>query len=122
MSGSRLLSGDGAYVDGLRALVARLGVVLDPGALGKRLEAVADDAGVMDEQVLARLVRRDEAEALVVVEPLHGSGCHCWYLHSLFVLRRGGAVKQRLRALTLIRRTVPALSLRTVAACGPIGV
>src|SRR5688572_27450507 len=30
----------------------------------------------MDEEVLAALVRRDEAEALVVVEPLHGSGCH----------------------------------------------
>ncbi len=34
----------------------------------------------MDEQVLARLVRRNEAEALVVAEPLHGSSCH--YLSS----------------------------------------
>src|SRR5918996_3831889 len=102
MSGSRLLSGDGAYVDGLRALVARLGVVLDPGALGKRFEAVADDAGVMDEAILAGLVGRDESEPLVVVEPLHGSGGHCWYLHWFCVLRRGGAVKQRLRALTLL--------------------
>src|SRR4051794_23746276 len=34
----------------------------------------------MDEEVLAALVRGDEAEALVVVEPLDGSGCHA-FLH-----------------------------------------
>jgi hypothetical protein len=38
--------------------------------------AVAGDARVMDEQVLAGLVARDEAEPLVVAEPLHGSGWH----------------------------------------------
>src|SRR5215211_136102 len=30
----------------------------------------------MDEQILPGLVRRDEAEPLVVAEPLHGSCCH----------------------------------------------
>src|SRR3954447_8676978 len=63
-------------VDGLGALVAGLGVVGHLRALSQRLEAVGVDAGVMDEEVLAALVRGHEAEALVVVEPLHGSGSH----------------------------------------------
>src|SRR3954471_4931201 len=63
-------------VDGLGALVAGVGVVGHLRALRQRLEAVRVDAGVVDEEVLAPLVRRDEAEALVVVEPLHGSGSH----------------------------------------------
>src|SRR3954467_5559588 len=58
------------------ALRTLLGVVADLRALGERLEAAALDRAVVDEQVLARLVGRDEAEALVVVEPLHGSGGH----------------------------------------------
>src|SRR3954453_10197670 len=70
---------DRRYVDCLRALVARLGVELDLCALGERLEAVAGNPGVVDEQVLAAFIGSDEAEALVVVEPLNGSGCHvCW--------------------------------------------
>src|SRR4051812_18440082 len=69
----RLKRGD---VDGLRALVAGLGVVGDLRVLGQRLEAVGVDAGVVDEEVLATVVGRDEAEALVVVEPLDGSGSH----------------------------------------------
>src|SRR4051794_24477458 len=69
----RLQRGD---VDGLRALVAGLGVVGDLRVLGQQLEAVGVDAGVVDEEVLATVVRRDEAEALVVVEPLDGSGSH----------------------------------------------
>src|SRR3954452_617374 len=69
----RLEQGD---VDSLGPLVAGLGVVGDLGPLGERLEAVAADAAVVDEQILAAVVGRDEAEALVVVEPLHGSGRH----------------------------------------------
>src|SRR3954451_6204858 len=69
----RLERGD---VDGLRALVAGLGVEAHAGALGEGLEALRVDARVVDEEVLARVVRRDEAEALVVVEPLDGSGGH----------------------------------------------
>src|SRR3954470_2864291 len=63
-------------VDGLGALVAGLGVEGHLRALSQRLEAVGVDAGVVDEEVLAALVRGHEAEALVVVEPLHGSGSH----------------------------------------------
>src|SRR3954470_11789691 len=73
VSRRRLERGD---VDGLRALVARLGVEAHAGALGQGLEARRVDARVVDEEVLARVVRRDEAEALVVVEPLDGSGGH----------------------------------------------
>src|SRR3954453_4447207 len=68
---------DGRDVEGLRALVAVLGVVGDPRALGGGAEAVAVDTGVGDEEVLAALLRRDELEALLVAEPLHGSGRHC---------------------------------------------
>src|SRR4051794_28521820 len=68
-------------VDGLRALVAGLGVIGHGGTLGERLEAVRVDAGVVDEEVLAALVRADEAEALVVAEPLDGSSGHVNYLH-----------------------------------------
>src|SRR4051794_28975059 len=63
-------------VDGLGALVPGLSVVRDLRTLGQRLEAAGVDAGVVDEEVLASLVRRDEAEALVVVEPLDNSGGH----------------------------------------------
>src|SRR3954465_4745687 len=34
------------------------------------------DRGKMREQVFTAAVRRDEAEALRIVEPLNGSGCH----------------------------------------------
>src|SRR3954465_14230413 len=74
-AGERLQRGD---VDGLGALVPGLGVVADARALGEGLEALGVDARVVDEQVLARVIRRDEAEALVVVEPLDGSGGHVW--------------------------------------------
>jgi stearoyl-CoA desaturase (Delta-9 desaturase) len=67
---------DRADVGGLRALVARLSLVLHTRTLGERAEALAVDVGVVHEQVLAGLVRSDEAEALVVAEPLDGSSCH----------------------------------------------
>src|ERR671930_2299603 len=93
-------------VDGLRPLVAGLRVVGDLRALGQRLEAVGVDAGVVDEEVLATVVRRDEAEALVVVEPLHGSGRHVippWLVCTANA--EDAARRQRLRALnTLWRR------------------
>src|SRR3954454_17400788 len=71
-----LLRLDGRDVDGLRALVAVLGVVGDPRTLSEGPEAVRVDARVVDEEVLAALVRRDEAEALLVAEPLHGASWH----------------------------------------------
>jgi hypothetical protein len=40
----------------------------------QRLEAVASDFGEVSEQVVAALVRGDEAKAFAVVEPLNGAG------------------------------------------------
>ena len=48
-------------------------VELDGRTLGEGLEALGLDGAVMDEAVLAAVLRRDEAEALLIVEPLHGS-------------------------------------------------
>ena len=62
-------------VHGRGALVTLLGVERHARALLER--PVGRDPGLVDEQVLARLVRRDEAEALVLVEPFdrsHGHG------------------------------------------------
>src|SRR6185437_855701 len=60
----------------LRPLVPGLLVVGDLGVLLERLEAVALNAGVVDEEVAIALIGSDEAEALLVVEPLHGTGRH----------------------------------------------
>src|ERR1044071_6360044 len=59
---------------GRGALGALHGVELDALALAERAEAAALDGAVMDEQVLAAVLGRDEPEALGVVEPLHGTG------------------------------------------------
>src|SRR5215216_3356349 len=67
---------DEAHIHRLRSLIARLLLVLHLGVLRERLEALAIDAGVVDEQVAVSIVRSDEAIALLVVEPLHGSGRH----------------------------------------------
>src|SRR5262249_52846818 len=68
-------------VDGLGALRALLGVERNLCAIGERLGAIGDPR-LMDEQVLAALVGGDEAESLLLVEPLHGAGRHasslCW--------------------------------------------
>src|SRR3954466_4914052 len=56
----------GGDVDGLRPLVTRLCVGGDLRAPREPLEAVRVDPRVVDEEVLAALVRGDEAEALVV--------------------------------------------------------
>src|SRR5436190_24232755 len=67
---------DRANVDCLRALVALLGVVGDLGPLAQRAVAVALNCTVVDEEVLALVIGRDEAVALLVTEPLDCSGCH----------------------------------------------
>src|SRR5689334_9198651 len=87
------------YLDGLDVgrrgtLRALLGLEAHLRALGERPEAAALDRAVMYEHVLAGVIRRDEAEALVVGEPLHGSGCH---LAPLFVRCAAKARRQRLR-------------------------
>src|SRR3954471_3242519 len=83
-------------VRGGGALCALLGVVAHLRALGERLEAVPLDRAVMHEQILARVIRRDEAEALLVVEPLHSS-CRHLYLRFGALAKRGGRERQRLR-------------------------
>src|SRR5690348_8739760 len=42
----------------------------------QRLVAIHLDGAVVGEKILAAVVRRDESEALGVVEPLHGTCCH----------------------------------------------
>src|SRR5262249_25438249 len=49
-------------------------------ALGEGLEALAGDAGVMDEEILRPVVGGDEAIPLLVAEPLHGAGCQLIHL------------------------------------------
>src|SRR4029079_17269360 len=72
----RVLAAGGRDVHSLRSLTALLRLVLDASALGQGPEPVHLDVGVVDEEILAPLVRRDEAVALRVVEPLHSSGRH----------------------------------------------
>src|SRR3954447_19927077 len=67
---------DGPHVHCLRTLVACLGLVLHARTLGERAVAVGVDAAVVDEEVLAAFIGCDEAEALLVAEPLHGACCH----------------------------------------------
>ena len=60
---------------GLRALLALLHFELDALAFGQALEArAALDLAEVSEQILAAAFRRDEAEALAIVEPLDGAG------------------------------------------------
>src|SRR5204863_3246677 len=53
---------------------------LDLRAFGEGLEALARDAGVVDEQILRSVIGGDEAVPLLVAEPLHGSGCQLIHL------------------------------------------
>src|SRR5438874_2811144 len=62
----------------LRALRTILNFVLHLRPFGEALVPLAADRAVVDEDVLAPVVLRDEAVALVVAEPLHGSGCHVY--------------------------------------------
>src|SRR6516164_3378413 len=45
-------------------------------SLGEGAKPLGLDGGVVDEDVLASAVLGDEAKALRIVEPLHGTGCH----------------------------------------------
>src|SRR3954452_12039926 len=81
MGGPAADSLDLGDVDRGRALGALLRLVRHLRALCEGLEALGVDARVVDEEVLASVVRRDEAEALVIAEPLDGSGCHVVFLH-----------------------------------------
>src|SRR5579862_9009379 len=63
-------------VDRLGALGPCFLLIGDLRSLGQRAISVAVDAAEMDEQVPSSIIRRDEAEALVVAEPLDGSRSH----------------------------------------------
>src|SRR5262245_19757253 len=64
-----------ADVGGLKSLRAARDLELHTVALGQALESGSLDGAVVDEHVLAALLR-DEAESLRIVEPLHCSLCH----------------------------------------------
>src|SRR5262245_62085077 len=78
------------------ALRTLLGLVLDLRALLERAVAVALDRAEMDEHVVRAVVGCDESVALVVAEPLDGSGRHL--ASSSLCCERGGCELQRLRA------------------------
>src|ERR671913_389585 len=80
LCGYRLIPGwlDGGDVIRLHALLALSGLVRDLGALLKALEAVTRYTAVVHEEILATLVRRDEAVALLIAEPLYRSLGHVW--------------------------------------------
>src|SRR3954454_9100720 len=63
-------------VRGLWALRALAELELDLCPFGERPEAVPRDPGEVDERVLASVIGCDEAEALLVAEPLHDTGSH----------------------------------------------
>jgi hypothetical protein len=58
----------------LRALLALRDFELHALVLGERFKAAALDFLEMGKQVLAAVVGRDEAKALVLVKPFHGAG------------------------------------------------
>src|SRR5947207_2392699 len=104
---------DGLDVHCLRSLVAGLGVIGDLRTLSERPVAVADDPGVVDEEVLSAVIRCDEAEALLVAEPLD---CAVW--HSVIPPRvlcaalRGGSSSN---ACTALAESIPGPAKRKVA-------
>src|SRR5918999_1367124 len=63
-----------------RAFLPLRHVERDLLAVFQRLEARTLDRAVMGKEILAAVIRRDEAEALRVVEPLHGT---CWHVVSI---------------------------------------
>src|SRR6186997_1918996 len=68
--------GDQGDVGRLGTLFALALLELHASALAQRLEAVAGDVAVVDEEILRAFIRSDEAVSLVVVEPLHDSVSH----------------------------------------------
>src|SRR5690242_7676027 len=73
---SKAWRSDGADVVCLRSLLALAEFVGHPLPLLQGLEPPAFDGRVMDEDVLAAILWRDEAVALLPVEPLHRSHRH----------------------------------------------
>ena len=63
-------------VRGLLALGALFHVKADFLAFLQRLEALGLDIGEVREEVVAAVVRRDESEALCIIEPLYCTCCN----------------------------------------------
>src|SRR5689334_3352961 len=62
------------HVLGSGALLALHDVELHALAFAERLEARALNGRMMHEAILLAVLRRDEAKALLIVEPLYGTG------------------------------------------------
>src|SRR4026208_2249482 len=90
---------DDADVACLRTLWAFLDLVLDLRAFGQALEALAGDRAEVNEDVVAAVGLRDEAVALRIVEPLHGSGCHVFHLPAPSRTCSGGVIALPVLAL-----------------------
>src|SRR3954447_5264483 len=76
-------------VRGLRSLGALGDLVLHLLTFREAAESLHLDGGVVDEHVLAAAIRRDEAVALRVVEPLHGTCRHSGSAFRKRLPRRG---------------------------------
>src|SRR3954447_14432794 len=83
---------------------ALLDLVLDLGAFGEALEALAGDRAEVHEDVVTAVGLRDEAVALRVVEPLHGSGCHVFHLPAPSRTCSGGVIALPVLALDVLWR------------------
>src|SRR6476469_751752 len=88
--GTSLERGD---VDGLGAVVARLGIEAHPGALGEGPEARAVDAGAVDDQVLAG---HDAWEGLIIEGRAFASGTAVYRLNDGTGSRSSRTTKTRL--------------------------
>src|SRR4051794_85240 len=94
---------DGAHVRRLGALLASGDLELHALVLFQRTVAVRLDGREVDEDVGRAAVRRDEAEALLAVEPLHVALCHAEF--SLRVMLFGSGPVTGSGPRPLIRRS-----------------
>src|SRR6185503_8617607 len=76
----------------LRALARLAELVLDLCAFRERAETVTRDPREVDKRILPPVVRGDEAEALLVAEPLDDTSCHTTPPHYLVDARGGAAL------------------------------
>ncbi len=70
------------YVLGSRAFLTLLNLEGHHVAIGEGFVSFADDCGVMNENVRAAVIRGDEAEALLFIEPLYLALRHVFFLHA----------------------------------------
>src|SRR6185295_8171155 len=82
-------------------------------SLAKRLEAAAGNGGVMNEAVFPTIITSDEAEALAVVEPLHGPfGAHTRTPCCVFDVRRSAGLPYWPMVASVSRSDAPAQGCR----------